>query len=571
MWLKPFTLIALLAFAVCANIALAQYPWSPPASEPFPWLDYLAGLTQDRNVELLILTRHEASIQTLTRTIFLNSTVAQKLGITRLRFIYAPAELWPKYIEDAKARGTPIDVAWGGGPTLFNTLDEKGYLMPINPSHRSEHYAIIYELSKIPEKIAGADTYKRDSEGNIRWIGASVSSFGFTVNHDILSRYNLPKPTTWDDLVSPAFARYLPELPLIGIADPTLSTSNLRIFEIILQAKGWERGWRALTLIAANSRVYPGSGDARDAVIRGDTAVSTTIDFYGYMAMAVNPKCEYVAPSGETIINADPIAILKDTRYPVHAAAFVAWVLSEHGGQVIWLGKDINRIPINPRTFETPAGRERPDLKAAFENLAIVKGIEFNETLSAMWVNAVMYYFKATLVNAHDDLQSVWAAIAKAYLDGRITKEQFEYLVNELAKPLRFKDPVTGSEVTFTLEYAIFISPHLTRAEVYQALMSIWTEKAREKYMQVYQLLQDILRGVRTLPTTTPTETLAPTTPAPTPTTPSTQITPETPISTPASTTTPTQPPQQVPITAIALGVVAVVIVVALVLLLRRK
>jgi ABC-type Fe3+ transport system substrate-binding protein len=571
MRLKPFTLIALLVFAVCANTVLTQYPWSPPASEPYPWLDYLAGLTQDRNVELLILTRHEASIQTLTRTIFLNSTVAQKLGITRLRFIYAPAELWPKYIEDAKAKGTPIDVAWGGGPTLFNTLDEKGYLMPINPSQRPEHYAIIYELSKIPEKIAGADTYKRDSEGNIRWIGASVSSFGFTVNHDILSRYNLPKPTTWDDLTSPVFARYLPELPLIGIADPTLSTSNLRIFEIILQAKGWESGWRVLTLIAANSRVYPGSGDARDAAIRGDTAVSTTIDFYGYMAMAVNPKCEYVAPSGETIVNADPIAILKDTRYPVHAAAFVAWVLSEYGGQMVWLDKDINRIPINPRIFETPAGRERPDLKAAFESLTVVKGIEFNETLSAMWVNAVMYYFKATLVNAHDDLQSVWAAIAKAYLDGRITKEQFEYLVNELAKPLKFKDPITGSEVTFTLEYAIFISPHLTKAEVYQALMSTWTEKAREKYMQVYQLLQDILRGVQTLPTTTPTETIAPTTPAPTPTTPPTQTTPETPASTPASTTTPTQPPQQVPITAIALGVVAVVIVVALILLLRRK
>jgi ABC-type Fe3+ transport system substrate-binding protein len=54
--------------------------------------------------------------------------------------------------------GAPIDVAWGGGPTLFNSLDEIGYLMPIDPTSKPEHYAIIYELGKIPDRIAGAET-----------------------------------------------------------------------------------------------------------------------------------------------------------------------------------------------------------------------------------------------------------------------------------------------------------------------------------------------------------------------------------------------------------------------------
>ncbi|MEM4717306.1 MAG: ABC transporter substrate-binding protein [Desulfurococcaceae archaeon] len=486
----------LLFYAVLASLAItpitiAQYPWSG-AEERYPWLDYLASLTSERGIRLVILTRHEASIQQLTRTIFLQSDVAKKLGITELQFLYVSAELWPDYIKRATERGVSIDVAWGGGPTLFNNLDELGYLMPINPSIRPEHEAIIYELSKIPEKIAGADTYKVDKDGNIRWIGASVSSFGFTIRRDLVQLYGVPSPSTWDDLARPEYAKYLPGTPLIGIADPTLSTSNLRIFEIILQAKGWEEGWRILTLLAANSRIYPGSGDARDAVIRGDVAVATTIDFYGYMAMYVNPNCTYIAPQGATIINADPIAIVNITKYPVHAAAFVAWVLSEYGGQQIWLDKDINRIPINPSTFETLEGRERPDLKNSFEELSSLTGILFNETLSSQWVNAVMYYFKATLVNAHSDLQAVWARIAEAYNNGKINREKFEELTRELSKPLRFTDPISGNEVEFTLEYAVFIGPQMTKAEVYQALMTAWTNGARDKYNAVLNMLESL-------------------------------------------------------------------------------
>jgi len=520
---------------------------------------------------------------------FLNSPVAKKLGITEVQFVYYPAELWPDRIESAKKQGISIDVAWGGGPTLFNILDDAGYLMPINPQQYPEHYAVTYELSKVPKTVAGAETYKVDLQGNVRWIGASISSFGFTVNRDVLARYGLPMAKSWSDLADPEYARYLPAVPLIGIADPTLSTSNLRIFEIILQAKGWEEGWKILTLMAANSRVYPGSGDARDAVIKGDVAIATTIDFYGYMAVNINPDCVYIAPEGETIVNSDPIAIISITKYPVHAAAFVAWVLSEFGGQQVWLNKDINRIPINPKTFETSEGASRPDLKKAFETLTTLRGIVFNETLSSSWVNSVMYYFKATLVNAHEDLQAVWAQVASAYLEGRITKEWFDYLVYELSKPLRFTDPVSGQEAKFTLEYAILVNTKLKEGPVYQALMSAWESGARTKYKNVLTLLNKAVSGepIPTVTTTTTqTATTTPTTTAETwtsiTTTPtSTSIAPETtiitspatpptaPITTPP-TTPPTGQPEGISPTLLILVGVLVVVIIIMVLLRRR-
>lgn len=340
--LIPLLLIALVTLSPIAlvgtnTIAEAQtWPWGEK-KEPFPWLDYLKGLTTERGVVLTIITRHESTIIVKTKELFLKSPVAKELGIKDIVAIYAGPELWVKYIEDAKKIGKPIDIAWGGGPTLFNMLDQKGLLEVLDPSKNPAYNAILYEASKIPDIIAGAPTKSIDAEGKVHWIGAAISSFGFTVNHQKLKEYGIPKPMKWSDLARPEYAKYLPGTPLIGIADPFMSTSNTRMYEIILQAYGWEKGWKILTLMAANAKIYDSSSGVRDGVIRGEIAVGITIDFYGYTAMHQNPNCEYIIPEGESIVNADPIAILKGTKHPVHAAAFVAWVLSEFGGQIVWL------------------------------------------------------------------------------------------------------------------------------------------------------------------------------------------------------------------------------------------
>ncbi len=491
--------LALLA-APKATAQNETWPWGT-ASEPYPWLEYLKSLPHDTNITLIIITRHEATITEKVRTEFLNSPVAKQLGIDNIRFVSAGPELWESYIQRSIESGTPIDVAWGGGPTLFNYIDEKGFLQSINPEINTAYYAVLYEMSKIPTEIAGVSTIKYGPDGSVHWIGAAISSFGFTINHQIINDLNLPVPQTWTDLTKPEYAKLLPDTPLIGIADPTMSTSNTRMYEIILQAYGWDQGWRILTLMAANSKIFDSSSGVRDAVIRNEIAAGITIDFYGYTAMHQNPNCEYILPQGATIINADPIAIINGTKHPVQAAAFVAWVLSQYGGQQIWLDPDINRLPINPEVFNTSAGQERTDLEQAYELATTSPGIDFNDTLALLTERAMQFYFKATLVNAHDDLQAVWAHIAKAYLDGKINDAEFEYLVQKLTDPITFTDPVTGEEVTFTQEYAIQINDKLSDPQIYQSLMTQWEENARERYLNAYNLLDQILSGELTITT----------------------------------------------------------------------
>jgi len=196
-----------------------------------------------------------------------------------------------------------------------------------------------------------------------------------------------------------------------------------------------EGGWKILTLMAANAEVYSGSADVRDGVIRGEIAVGITIDFYGYTAKFVNPKCEYIIPKGETIVNGDPIALVKGAKNPKAAQAFIAWVLTE--GQEVWY-PTINRMPSNPKVFETPRGKNRTDLYEAYQATLKTKGIAFNDTLALMYERVMQWYFKATLVEVNDRLKEAWIKLLSLYFKGKIDESKFNEYVNILGAPLKF-------------------------------------------------------------------------------------------------------------------------------------
>ncbi|MCD6503058.1 MAG: ABC transporter substrate-binding protein [Thermoplasmata archaeon] len=434
------------------------------------------GGGQEEEITLVILTRHDTTIQMKVKQAFLSSDIAKKYHIGDIKFKYTTPGEWKTCIEEGAA-----DVAWGGGPTVFDDLYLEGYLQPLDMPELLQ-----YIEQHIPKKFAGFPTMRTDESGKIYWVGAALSSFGFTVNHDKLLQLGLPKPEKWEDLASETFAL---EPPQVGTADPTKSTSNTRIFEIILQAFGWEEGWRILTLMAANARIYDASDSVREGVIAGEIAVGTTIDFYGYTAMKSNPACEYVVPSGQSIVNADPIALVKNAPHKEAAQAFILWVLSPEG-QKIWLDPQVNRMPINPEVFNTPEGQQRSDLKKAYDNLENVSAIPFNDTLALMVEITMQYYFKATLVDMHDLLHSVWVQLVEAKRNGKITDDQFEQLKKKLTDLLTFKDPRTGETVTFTLEWAKENNEYVKNNP--DDYLSVWRTAAEQKYNEVLNELKSI-------------------------------------------------------------------------------
>lgn len=431
--------------------------------------------TPSEGIVLKIITRHPSTIWVLTKENFLKSDIAKKYNIVDLKFIGPNPVLWIDTIN----RVGDIDVAWGGGPTLFDQLISSDLLAPITDP---DTLAVIDE---IPDTVGGSPL-KRIINGEIYWVAAAISSFGFIVNGPVLKKLGLPEPETWEDLGSVEFAMLLPK-PVVAYARPTTSTSHTRIYQIILQKFGWEMGWVVITRMAANGKPYDGSVEALTAVETGDVAVSIGIDFYGYTAQIEYPGNYYVLPFNESIINGDPIALLKTSKNKEAAQAFIRWVISVEG-QKIWLDKRINRLPVREDVFQTPEGKDRPDLydsyKAALTNI----GIPFNDTLALQTEFAMRYYFDATLADVHDELVQAWKAIVDAYLSGRINDEGLEHWVFELGKPLSWEED--GVVKTFTLEFAIQINDDLYKSpEVVAKYQQIWREAARERYRSIVAAL----------------------------------------------------------------------------------
>ena len=372
---------------------------------------------------LTIVTRHDTTITTKFKNEFLASQIAADYGITGMTFLQATTdEGWKTLLEDP-ARG--VDIAWGGGPALFATMHKWNLLKLI------DNITLIDWINdKCPDEIAGAQMKVNDSSGNFWYVANAVSSFGFTVNHDFLDQYGLEVPNTWDDLASPAY--YInPTVRAVSMGDPPLTTSNTKIYHIILQAFGWEEGWSILTRMAANSGIYPGSVDTRAAAVSGEVGIAMTIDFYGVIAKRENPNTEYIIPEGQSIVNGDPIALGINCDNLAASEAFLQYLFSEEG-QTVWMHEGLDRLPVNEAAFNTTYGETRTDLKASFDGLEDNQGIEFNETLAAEYLDTTIYYFHETLVEPHSLLRNAWGNMVTQLRDGTINETYFTQLVDEL-------------------------------------------------------------------------------------------------------------------------------------------
>lgn len=430
-----------------------------------------------------VITRHGADIMLVAEDLFLESDFAIENNIVNIEWLPIADSLWIETI----TRSDDVDVAWGGGPDLFDIILEAELLAPL----RGEDIESI--LADIPEDIGGSET-RRVVDGDVYWAGAAISSFGFTINTDLLDYYDLPEPTTWEDLASATYAAYLPTA-VVGTADATTSTSNTRIFQIILQIYGWQDGWNILMKMGANSAIYDQSGNVRDAVINRQIAVGTTIDFYGYTAQWKNSEfCRYIFPADGTIVNADPIALLTTATDAELAQGFIEWVLSPEG-QKTWLDGNINRMPVNEGVFDTPEGLIRSDLEEVFGKTQEALTIQFDSVEGASYYSSIRNYHRATLVLPHIQLTQLWADLTWALEQGDITQTQFDDIEARIGDPyeIPFTDPETGETEIFTMEYAQAINERMADdVEYKQEMVDAWSQAALAHYAELYAELENI-------------------------------------------------------------------------------
>jgi len=376
-------------------------------------------LKTDASNSITILSRHDAALFNLVASEFAKSDLGHSVGVTSSTQIKqqtpATTEQFINFINSDKV---DVSMAWGGGPTIFNNLADRGYLQPITDQALSD-----YIEANISDSIAGAQLKHYNDADQLLWAASAISSFGFTVNNAELQSRNLPKPTTWEDLASPDFFTTATQYN-IGMGNAPDTTSNTRIYQIILQKYGWDKGWEIINSMAGNSKIFGGSVETRASVITGDTAVAMTIDFYGLIAQQDNPNCEYIIPTNGSIVNGDPIAITKNPGNATIAKAFMEFVLSKYG-QSLLMDESINRLPVRADAFDTEIGRRRTDIKEVYDKTIANQGINFDENLATAWIESLRFHFQATITDVHQKLRESWRQMITSYEQGGIPYERF--------------------------------------------------------------------------------------------------------------------------------------------------
>ena len=269
-----------------------------------------------------------------------------------------------------QTRTLNYDLAWGGGDNLFNDqLKAPGYLqgVALDPS--------VMRAAFPKPDLNGLPLYDARSTPP-QWFGTALSSFGITFNRPVLRYLGVPDPATWADLRAAGYGK---GGGWVIAADPTRSTSVKAAFMAIVEKAmatahaagrsedaGWADGMGLIRQIAANCRSFTdGSGTVPGIIAAGDAAAGMTIDYYGRSQIEAvgGDRLGYVQPAGATVVNPDPIAMVKGAPDAVVAKRFIEWVLG-HDGQVLWnrrggtpggpAGQGLRRLPVMPSVYGDP-------------------------------------------------------------------------------------------------------------------------------------------------------------------------------------------------------------------------
>ncbi|HDD33685.1 MAG TPA: ABC transporter substrate-binding protein, partial [Thermofilaceae archaeon] len=149
-------LIAILVLAIIAGVAAYLLTTHKPPEEKPSKPEEKPPEETPKGVTISVISRHPTDILVRAREMFLKSDLARKYNVTDIRTIVIPSGLWERYISSGQA-----DVAWGGGPTLFDYLYIKGLLAPL------ELPEVLNAASQVPDEIAGMPMKRVGDDGKI--------------------------------------------------------------------------------------------------------------------------------------------------------------------------------------------------------------------------------------------------------------------------------------------------------------------------------------------------------------------------------------------------------------------
>jgi ABC-type Fe3+ transport system substrate-binding protein len=251
----------------------------------------------------------------------------------------------------------------------------------------------------IPEKIGSYPI--NDPDGY--YTGFAGSGYGIMWNTRYLKAKKIPAPKEWADLKKPVYHKH------VGMSAPSRSGTTHLTVETVLQGEGWDKGWATWKQMAGNFKmVTERSFGVPEGVNSGDFGIGIVIDFFGFSSKATGFPVDFVYPTVTTLVPAN-IAIVKDAPHPKAAAAFIEYLLSIEGQELL-LDPGIRRLPVNPSTY----AKAPKDFPNPFKDKSIGAAVKFDVGISKDRYNIVNSLFDVMITYRRQDLVKAIGAIQKA-------------------------------------------------------------------------------------------------------------------------------------------------------------
>jgi len=372
-----------------------------------------------------------------------------------------------KYLQETKANNTS-DMFWASAPDAFEVLKGDSLL---------QKYQV--KVQGIPEKVGAFPI--NDPDGYYK--GFAASGYGIMWNTRYIKAKKLPEPKTWDDLAKPVYHGH------VGMSAPSRSGTTHLTVETLLQGEGWDKGWKLMKDISGNFKtVTERSFGVPDGVNSGQFGLGIVIDFFGLSSKASGFPVEFLYPPVTTLVPAN-IAIVNKAPHPEAAAAFIEFLLSPEGQEVL-LDPKIRRLPVNPATYaKAPEGFPNP-----FKDKSIGAAVKFDLDLSKSRYNVVNSLFDVMVTYRLDDLRAATKAIqdAEEKLGGKSNADAKKLL--DEAKALVAAVPITEKQASEKDFNAIFKKKRkkaTTKVTGRQAeIEQQWDETVKANYAKAKELAE---------------------------------------------------------------------------------
>jgi len=339
------------------------------------------------------------------------------------------------------------------------------------------------------------------------WIGTALSCFGIVYNKDVLESLGVPEPDSFEDLARPEL------IGNVALSDPRQSGSITTSLDAILSHYGWEKGWRLIREMGANTRYFTNQSTKPPIdVAHGEAAMGLAIDFYGRnQAQSVVPpghdlsesRVGYIDPKGATSIDADPVSILRGGPNPEMARRFVRFCLSEEG-QALWQFAPRNSgagaanppgpdgTPMGPEEYSLrrmPTSRFMYDKYLSFMTDKVNPFELATKSKPAGWRDAIGLMIGAFSCDIAEEQRAAWGALNRARVDGAFSRDTLAEM-----ESLFYAFPTTRTpdgELAFTPETFKSVKAHWDLAKKNGTMADIQVAYAaffRDNYLHITDL-----------------------------------------------------------------------------------